>query len=471
MASRRTFRSRGQRGTRLQARRSRAARAGIVSVAALALGVGAAAAPAIAAGPAATHGARTVTTGLAMTATSGQPTRAAVLRALRSAAGHDSTPSGVVPGGWGKGHQTGEINDPAGSQYDDFTYGMAMSGNGKTAVVGAYGTATYGGAVYIFTRSGGHWTQTAAISNPGSGGAEFGVSVAMSRNGQQIAVAAVGEDLSGGLVYVYTNEGGTWTQQAQLTASDEAANWDMGQWLVMSPNGSTIVAGAPGASSQVGAAYVFSDQGGTWAQTAKLTASDGVSGDNFGYPVAISGNGQRIAVGAAYKSSYAGATYVYDLSGGTWSQTSELTAPGSGTQFYGYSLALSRRGSTLVIGSPYANDYSGAVYVMTEHAGSWTQKAELTADGAGELGFSVALALGSPTVVAGASGTASATGSAYVFGGKHHGYRLRTELTATDGAASDGFGSRVAISAQGTEAFVGAYGHANYQGAGYFFAG
>src|SRR6266705_2453345 len=90
---------------------------------------------------------------------------------------------------------------------DEFGFAVALSSDGNTLVVGAPGEASAGaetdnsapsaGAVYVYTRSGAAWSQQAYIkaSNPGAGD-QFGTSVALSSNGNTLAVGAPGEDSS-----------------------------------------------------------------------------------------------------------------------------------------------------------------------------------------------------------------------------------------------------------------------------------
>ena len=103
---------------------------------------------------------------------------------------------------------------------------------------------------------------------------------------------------------MFTEPGSGWanmTQTAKLTASDGAAGDDFGYSVSIS--GNTVVVGASratvGGNSGQGAAYVFTEPGSGWAnmtQTAKLTASDGAADDDFGDSVSISGN--TVVVGA-----------------------------------------------------------------------------------------------------------------------------------------------------------------------------
>jgi hypothetical protein len=135
----------------------------------------------------------------------------------------------------------------------------------------------------------------------------------------------------------------SWSQQAELTASDGLAQDGFGCSIAIS--GNTIVVGALShpyspPNQGPGAAYVFVQSGGAWTQQAELTASDGIGGDEFGSSIAISGN--TIVVGAQLHAVGSnqipgqGAAYVFVQSGGMWSQQAELIASdGASWDFFG----------------------------------------------------------------------------------------------------------------------------------------
>ena len=91
--------------------------------------------------------------------------------------------------------------------------------------------------------------------------------------------------------------GSSWVETAKLTASDGAAGDEFG-WEV-SLAGDRIVAGAKGDDTDQGAVYVFEWNGASWVEMYKVTAADGTADENFGYSVAL--NESRIAVGARYE--------------------------------------------------------------------------------------------------------------------------------------------------------------------------
>jgi hypothetical protein len=384
-------------------------------------------------------------------------------------------------------------------------FGSSVTLSGSTMVVGAEGTNSFTGAAYVFTGSGAHWPQQAELTAAdGAAGDIFGSSVALS--GSTAMVGAPGKSSLTGAVYMFARSGGTWSQQAELTASPGAANdifghsvalagttavvgaygdnsstgaafvfvlpsqqtrltgaaeEDLGSSVALS--GSTAVVGAPGSNMGTGAAYVFVRSGSTWTQQAKLTAADGAFGD-FGWSVAISGS--TAVVGAVANNSFTGAAYVFVRSGSTWSQQAELTAAdGAANDFFGNSVAVS--GSTVLVGAPDINSFTGAAYVFIGSGGTWSQQAELTAADFGPNAyFGASVALSGGIAVVGATGE-NTTGSAYVFTGSGSTWTQRIRLFGADAQPGDAFGVSVAIS--GSTVVAGADGRS--PGVAYVFTG
>ena len=200
--------------------------------------------------------------------------------------------------GWTNMTQTAMLVGAAGGTGDGFGQSVAVSGN--TVVVGGgatVGANFYQGVAYVFTKPASGWAnsyETADLTaSDGAMGDMLGGSVSISGNTIVAGAgnAEVGTNGAQGAVYVFTESGSAWTsmtQTAKLTASDGAANDEFG-WHV-SISGNTVVVGAAQANSGQGAAYVFTGSGSNWTQAAKLTASDGVAGDNLGGSVSIGGN-------------------------------------------------------------------------------------------------------------------------------------------------------------------------------------
>ncbi|MBV9594001.1 MAG: hypothetical protein JO147_09460, partial [Actinobacteria bacterium] len=372
--------------------------------------------------------------------------------------------------------------------------GASVAVSGDTIVAGTTTGAGGHGAVYVFTMPAGGWqdaTQTAVLTaSDGASGDAFGRSVAI--DGNTVVAGApghqVGSNAGQGATYEFTMPAGGWrdaTETAELTASGGAAGDALGSSVAVS--GQTIAAGAPGpssGSSVPGAVYEFTMPSGGWAsatQTATVTPSDGVAGDEFGQSVGT--DGDTIVAGAPqHRSSGAqGTVYVFTLQSG-WVQSAELTGSGAAA-FAGLGTSVAISSGTVVSGAPFAgNNGQGAAYVFSMPGTGWrneTQTAALTASDGGAddaLGSSVAISGG--TIVAGANlhsvGANTNEGAAYVFTMPSSGWTTETqsdELTARDGAAQDELGSSVGISGQSVVA--GAPDHTvgpnRFQGAAYEF--
>ena len=281
-------------------------------------------------------------------------------------------------------------------------------------------------------------------------------------------------------------------QAAKLTASDGAAHSDFGSSVAIS--GNTIVVGAPfatiGSNAQQGAAYIFVHPDSGWANnmayTAKLTSSDGASGNRFGNSVSISGNTIVVSAPCATVGGNAvqGAAYAYVEPASGWAsmtQTAKLTASdGAAYDYFGWSTGIS--GNTIVVGTGHAtvggNAFQGTAYVFVQPASGWgnmTQTAKLTAsDGAANDEFGNSVGTSGNTIIVGANGATiggnESQGAAYVFVEPVSGWADVTEtakLTASDGAAADVFGFSVGIS--GNTIVVGAFRAENECGAAYVF--
>jgi hypothetical protein len=400
--------------------------------------------------------------------------------------------------------QAAELLASDGNPGDSLGASVAVSGN--TIVAGspvhAVNGNLYQGAVYVFTEPSGGWstaTQTAELTaSDGAAGDELGSSVAVS--GDTIVAGAIqydGGQAGQGAVYVFSMPNGGWTnatQTAELTASDGAANDNLGSSVAV--NGPTIAAGAPshavGGNTTQGAVYVYTKPAGGWTnatESAELTASDGAAADQLGSSVAISAD--TIAAGSPQRTVGGnldqGAVYVFTEPPGGWidaTQNARLTASdGASYDALGWSVAVSG-GDTIAAGAPLhstvgINQAQGAVYVYTKPGGGWadaTQTAELTASNSAasdQLGSSVTVS--DDIITAGAPQRTVnghiAQGAVYMYTRPGGGWANATQtalLTASDGAAGNELGSSVAVS--GTTIAAGAPRRTNVRGALYVFS-
>jgi len=329
------------------------------------------------------------------------------------------------------------------------------------------------------------WAQEQELTaSDGAADDSFGVAVAVS--GTTVVIGAtghqVGDNAGQGAAYVFVLSGSTWIQQQELTASDGAANDNFGVSVAVS--GTTAVIGAT-KNTVGGAAYVFVQNGSRWTQQQELTAPGGDSGGAFGSSVAVSGTTAVIGDWRAsqVETINVGSAYVFVQNGNKWTQEQELMGLdhfGAATCEFGYSVAAS--GATAVIGAPCQNvletPNQGAAYVFVRSGGTWTQQAELTAsDGATGDAFGTSVAVSGTTAVVGATGPIEQDivpypGAAYIYVQSGTTWTQQQELTPADGYFYDRFGGSVAVS--GTTAVIGATGHSDqgifgYQGAAYIY--
>jgi hypothetical protein len=312
---------------------------------------------------------------------------------------------------------------------DQFGYAIAASADGTTVAVGAPyedcscrgvnpqsidNLATDAGAVYVFVKGPNGWTQQAYIKAAAVASYDaFGMTVALSGDGNTLAIGSPAKSISAGEVHVFARGGTVWKQRAVLTpANGDLADY-FGSALALSEDGGTLAVGSNGEDSSgtgttasgsdndeggSGAVYVFSraSNGQSWSQTAFIKGSQSDAGDLFGVAVALDARGKTLAVGAEREAG-TGAVDIYDLSSstGTWSHASYVRATVcDADDLFGASVALSADGLRLAVGatgedgaatgvngnaSDNAAPESGAAYVFTRAGAQWTQDAYIKA--------------------------------------------------------------------------------------------
>lgn len=219
------------------------------------------------------------------------------------------------------------------------------------------------------------------VQSKGQTGDAFGGAVVLSTDGSTLAVGALYADVNGnadqGSVTVFTRSGGKWAEQGVLTIAGGANDW-FGYSIAMSADGSTVAVGAVYATvdgnKAQGSASVFARSGGKWALQKTLTAADGTAGDLFGYSVSLSADGSTLAVGATGSdvngTADQGTASVFTRDGGWTLQQVLTTAKPAAKANFGSSVALSADGNTLAVGGPNAG--AGAASVFTRSNGAWS---------------------------------------------------------------------------------------------------
>ncbi len=351
----------------------------------------------------------------------------------------------------------------------DRGFGGAAAMDGDTLVIGAPRCSSpewKPGTAYVFTRSGGIWTQQAQLAASDAAACDmFGYSVAV--DGDTVVIGApeanLGAVVQAGAAYVFVRSGQTWTQQAKLTAADPHDGDHFGFSVAI--RGDTIMSGAAYADvtgvGDAGAVYVFARSAGIWTQSMKLVASDAFNLAGFGSSVALGGDTAVVGAAPHPYTGKTGAAYVFLTSGATWTEQAKLTASdATPADDFGSTVAVD--GDTLSIGAPNADDGSGtrvgAAYVFVGSGAVWAQQTKLGLPSGSAEGFPSQVALDGDVLVVGAAvatvaGQTSA-GAAYVFVRSSGTWRRQARLTASDAAAWNHFGS--AVAAGGDTAIIGA---------------
>jgi hypothetical protein len=399
-----------------------------------------------------------------------------------------------------------------------FGSSIAFSADGNTLAVGAVGetsasksiggkqdddSAPGAGAVYIFIRAGDSWKQQAYIKASNTDAHdEFGGSVALSRDGNTLAVGARLEDSSAagingkqednsssnsGAVYVFARKGAVWSQQAYVkpTKTDSSDDSDeFGKSVTLSADGNMMAIGAVGQSTVGGTVYVFKRTGVDWAQQVYLKSPVSADAGLFGTSVALNGAGDALAVAAR-------GVYLFNLSGDKWSQQTRLQAAHTEQAGPLGAVAFSTDGTTLAasaydegsLATGINGDYSkadralavGAAYIFARSANTWSQQAYVKPSNSRrneQFGWAIALSRDGNTLAIGArieeSGTtgingdqadrsAPDAGAVYVFTRSGDTWSQSAYVKASNTGAYNEFGVAVALSGDGGTLAVGAH--------------
>jgi hypothetical protein len=287
--------------------------------------------------------------------------------------------------------ELGELTASDGRAFDQLGYSVAMSG--RTIVLGARQDVNGNlgpGAAYVFVEPDAGNTQTAKLTaSDGQPGDEFGAAVAISDN--VIVVGAPNATMAQGAVYVFVRPSGGWTnmtETAKLTASDGKPLDTLGISVAIS--GNTIVSGAPnqhpsGHNNPTGKVYGFSEPSGGWKNGTE-TKSFVPPGNRdlqalFGFSVAIAGT--TLVAGAPYFDAGTGAVGMFDFKSGNEIGVLSLKNAAHNINF-GWEIAITTNASQIVVSAPYQSvagiQYVGALYVFVEPETGWRTTAAYSAE-------------------------------------------------------------------------------------------
>ncbi len=330
-------------------------------------------------------------------------------------------------------------------------YSIALSADGNTAIVGGIDYGVTGqGAAWIYVRSGNTWSQQGSklVGNDGVNTLSPNyVGVSISADGNTAAFSSTSDNVNKGAVWVFKRSSGVWSQQnSKLVGTGNFGNARLGSSIALSADGNTIIAGGYGDSFFDGAVWVFTQSGGTWSQQgSKLLPSPSSSAGRFGASVAVSADGNTAIVGGNADNANQGAVWVFTRSGNSWSQQgSKLVGTGNtGAANQGNGVSISADGNTAIIGGPADNTNQGAIWVFTRSGNSWSQQGSKIIGtgntGAANQGIAVALSASCNRAFVGGTEDNSTQGAAWAYSLLQSSNANLSALTTTAGTITPSF--------------------------------
>jgi hypothetical protein len=316
---------------------------------------------------------------------------------------------------------------------------VALSGDGNTAIVGGPDDNNGVGAAWVWARSGGAWTQQGAklVGSDAVGNASQGSSVALSADGNTAIVGGYFDNGGVGAVWIWTRSGGLWTQQgAKLVGSNAVGNARQGASVALSADGNTAIVGGDHDDNLSGAAWVWTRSEGVWTQQGTKLVGSGAEippafygiGPYQGVSVALSADRNTAMVGGPGNSAFGfGAAWVWTRSVGVWTQQGSKLVVFSDTAYQGGSVSLSADGNVAIVGAPNLLGpgpdpgcciVAGAAWIWTRNGAVWAQQLTrlVGLDGVdASQGSSVALSGDGKTAIIGGPSDNNRVGAAWIF--------------------------------------------------------
>ncbi|HXY80070.1 MAG TPA: hypothetical protein VEH55_01760 [Gaiellaceae bacterium] len=213
--------------------------------------------------------------------------------------------------------QGGKLTGRGDTANGDFGSSATISGDGRTALVGAFNVGNGDGAAWVFARTASGWRQEGGeLTGRGALGRNvgYGFGVALSASGDAALVGGSADHYGIGAVWAYTRTGHNWRQQGRpFTVSGEHGHVGFGYSISLTPDGQTALIGGWPDNRDRGGAWVFTNTGTTWTQKGpKLTGSGETGPGRFGEALALSANAHTALIGAPLDSHERGAAWIFD---------------------------------------------------------------------------------------------------------------------------------------------------------------
>ena len=261
-------------------------------------------------------------------------------------------------------------------------FSVSLSSDGTTLAVGSPHSNGDSGHVRIFSRNGSEWTQKGETILGGSSGDLGGWSVSLDADGDTVAVGYPRNDLGGsnsGLVRAYRWINSAWVSLGQELQGERAGD-QYGYSVDISDDGNAVAIGATYSDdngSNSGHVRVHEWSGSSWVQTGSDIAGD-ASGDLSGH--SVSGDANTVAIGSIFNDvsgSNSGSVSVYQRVGSSWAKRGlEIRGEMAGDQSV-FAVSMSGDGNVVAIGAPFndgSGNNSGHVRVYEWFGSDWRQR-------------------------------------------------------------------------------------------------
>lgn len=361
-------------------------------------------------------------------------------------------------------------------------YSVAISRDSTTIAIGGNTDNANAGAVWIFVRSGSTWTQqgTKLVGTGTAGGipAQQGYSVALSADGNTLAVGGPGDNIAAGGIWIFTRTGSTWAQQGgKLIGGGNLGNAQQGSSVSLSDDGNTLVSGGPADNAGIGAAWVFTRSGSNWTPQMKLIGNNATAGALLGSAVAISGDGNTLVAGGYNDNGGKGASWIFIRNGGTWTQQGNkfVDSFASGNANQGSGVSLSSDGNVMLVGGRTDAAGVGAMWSYRRDGQLWTQtgskKVGTGFTGNSAQGWSVAVSSDGKNGAVGGPGDNANAGATWTYLGSSGGFfgQIDPKSVGTGATGTASQGTAVALSAEGGTLVIGGPADSAGQGAVWVF--
>lgn len=361
-------------------------------------------------------------------------------------------------------------------------WGVAVSADGNTAVVGGPNDTAGTGALWVFTRSQGKWSQQGSklVGNDCVGASGLGTSVAISGDGNTIVAGGSGDNNIVGAAWIFTRSGGVWSQQGgKLVGNDYSPNGNpmQGAAVAMSRDGNVAIVGGNGDNFGTGATWVYTRSGGVWTQFGSKLIGSGYSGNaGQGSSLALSADRMTMIVGSGFEGSGNPPVWVFVKEVHGWVQQGSyltasdavITQPGQNT-----AVAVSADGNTFILGENCDNGLTGAIWFFSRTGGVWKQQGNKVvasgATGSPGLGVSVSISAAGNVAIAGGDNDNNLVGAMWVFTNASGSWAQDGNKLVGTGGSGKTLQGEVSLSADGYTAVSGGCGDTGMDGATWIF--